>query len=187
MRLFVQHRRAYRLRATVKNAPLILLAAVLQIGVQLFQVACFRQGNPVVAPEVSAFALHSALLVATGGVAELALETPVRSKRNEAARLLPLMPTQDPLHRTRQVVVAQQPEEPVKIAKRPLVRFQKCLLCGMGIGSVIGSPAGHRAHLEYLQLDPLPTQNRPGLIPVALRFHAPGIALRYKYLPRDQS
>ena len=55
-------------------------AALLQVGVQLFQIAGFRQRHPVVAAEVSAFAFHAALLVAACRVAELALKAPVRTE-----------------------------------------------------------------------------------------------------------
>ena len=52
---------------------------------------------------------------------------------------------------------------------------------------MVGRATGHRPHLEDLQLDAFATQNRPGLIPIHLRFRAPRIALRYEYFTMFQS
>jgi hypothetical protein len=155
MRLLAQHRRAHRFRAPAQNAPLILPTALLQVTVQFAQIASFRQRHPVVATEVSAFAFDAALFVAPSRVAELALITPVRPKGDEAAGLLSLISAQDLLHRTRQVVITQEAEDAIEIAKRQFVCFQKRLLRGMRVSPVIRCSAGHRAHLENLQLDPL--------------------------------
>ena len=95
IRPFVEHRCAYRFRPTIQEAPLILLAALLQVGVQLFQITRFRQRHPVVAAEVSALTFDAALLVATCRIAELALKAPVRTEADEAAGLLPLISMQD--------------------------------------------------------------------------------------------
>ena len=67
------------------------------------------------------------------------------------------------------------------------MRFKKCLLGCMGIGPVIGRAAGHRAHLEDLQLDPLAAQNGPGFIPIHLRFRSPGVRLGNEHLAMFQS
>ena len=163
MRLLDEHRRADRLRASSQDAALIFAATPLQICVQLIQIAGFRQRHPVVATEVAAFAFDAALLVAAGRVAELALKPPVRSEGDEAARLLTAMSAQDLLHRTLQVVIAKHTKDAAEVGKRQLMRLEKCLLCGMSIGPMIGRAAGHRAHLEDLQLHAFTTQNRPRL------------------------
>ena len=61
------------------------------------------------------------------------------------------------------------------------MRLKKCLLCGMRISPVVGRAAGHRAHLEDLQLDPFAAQNRPGFIPIHLCFRAPRVRLRHEH------
>src|ERR1700730_14990934 len=61
------------------------------------------------------------------------------------------------------------------------MRLKKCVLCDLCISQMIGRAAGHRSHLEDLQLGALTTQNRPGFIPVHLCFRAPRVRLRYEY------
>ena len=106
-----------------KLSALILLAALLQISVQFFQIAGFRRNHWVPLPEVSALTFDAALLVATSRIAELALKAPVGTEGDEAAVFLPLISMQDLLYRTLQVVVAQRLEDTVKIAEGQLVRF----------------------------------------------------------------
>lgn len=68
-----------------------------------------------------------------------------------------------------------------EVGERELMPFKKCLLCGVRISPMIGSSAGHRSHLEDLQLGAFTTQNRPGFIPIHLCFRAPRVCLRYEY------
>src|SRR5919108_6487159 len=137
----------------------------------------------MVAPEVPAFFFHASLLVAARRVAELALKTPVRTKRDEPTVFLSLVPAQDLLHCTFQVVESKQREHPAEILERQLVRFQKSLLAGMRIGSMERSSAGHRSHAEDVHLLPLAIQLRPGFIPIHLSFAPPVVALRHKRFP----
>lgn len=65
--------------------------------------------------------------------------------------------------------------------------LEKCLLCGTSIGTMIGSPAPHRAHLEHLQLHAFAAQYRPGFVPIHLCFRAPRIRLRHEYFAPFQS
>ena len=164
-----------------RTAALIFAATPLQICVQLVQVTGFRKRHPVVASKVSAFAFDAALFVAAGRVAELALKAPVRSEGDETARLLTAISAQDLLHCTLQVVIAEHAKDAAEVAKCQLMSLEKCLLGGMSIGPVIGRTAGHRAHLEDLQLDAFATQNGPGFIPIHLRFRAPRVRLRHEY------
>jgi hypothetical protein len=166
---------------------MILHTAPFQPGVQRIQIANLRQRHPVVAPEVAAFALHTALLVASRRITELAQKPPVRTEGDEPTGLFPARSAQHLLHRTLQVVVAQDAEDAPKISERMLVRFQKSLLRGMRVSPVESSAAGHRPHLEDLQLHPLAAEDRPGFIPVHLRFGTPGITLRNEYLVYFQS
>ncbi len=97
----------------------------------------------MVPAEVTDFALHSTLLVASRRIAKLRLKAPVRAEGDQSFRLLPLMPAQNLLHRALQVVVAQAPEHAAEIAERQLVRFQKSLLRGVIVGHVKRSPTRH--------------------------------------------
>src|SRR6266571_1006806 len=74
--------------------------------VQLFQTLHPRNRHQMIAPEVAHFAFHSALLIPSRRIAELRLKAPVRAEGNEPLSLLPLIPAQNLLHRTLQVVVA---------------------------------------------------------------------------------
>jgi len=65
--------------------------------------------------------------------------------------------------------------------------FQKSLLRSVRVGPMISAAAGHRAHLENLELDPFATQNRVSFVPIHLRFHAPFIALGNEHLALQQS
>src|ERR1035437_1213978 len=182
VRLFVLHRCTNCLRAPAQDALPVIVRAVLQIRVQLTQIVVLRYRDPVVATEISTFALDASLFVAASWVAKLALKAPVRTEGDEAAGLFPPMATQDLLHRTRQVIVAEKPENPAKVAERQLVGFKKCLLCGVRVGSVKRSAAGHRTHLEDLQLGAFTVKIGVCLVPIHLRFHAPVVALRNKNL-----
>jgi hypothetical protein len=61
---------------------------------------------------------------------------PVRTERDKAAGLLAPVATQDLLHRALQVIVANDPEDAIEVAKRQLVSLQKRLLRGMRVGPV---------------------------------------------------
>lgn len=61
--------------------------------------------------------------------------------------------------------------------------FQECLLGRMSVGAMERCAAGHASHRKYLQLYPLACQVGVSLIPVDLRFHSPGVALRDEGLP----
>ncbi len=141
----------------------------------------------MVAPEVAALALNATLFMTLARRAELGRKPPVRAERHETHRLLPPVAPQDLAHRTRQVVVAQQPEHAAEVGERQLVRFQECLLRRVPVGAVERSPARHRAHRKHLQLGPLVPKIRPRLIPVHLRLLAPGVALRHKRLAQHQA
>jgi hypothetical protein len=172
MRQLLQHGCADGIGAAAENALLVLVTAQIQIGVQFRQVGYFWKGHPVVAAEVSAFTLNSALFVASGRVAELALKKPVGTEGDEAAGLFALMPAQDALHHALQVIVAKLLEDAAEIAEDHLMSLKKRLLRCMRKRPMIGAAAGHRAHLEHLQLDALATNQRPGFIPIDLSFHA---------------
>ena len=131
----------------------------------------------MVAAEVSAFAFDAALLVAAGRITELALITPVRTESNEAAGLFAPIAAQYLLHRTCKVIVAEKSENPAKIAECQLMSFKKCLLSSVCVGPVKCSAAGHRTHLEDLQLGTHAINIGVRFVPVHLRFHAPVVTL----------
>src|SRR5205814_9717355 len=90
--------------------------------------------------------------VSSRRIAELRLKAPVRAEGNEPLSLLPLIPAQNLLHRTLQVVVAQPPKHPAEELKRELVCFQKRLLGGVIVGAMRRSASRHRAHREAIHL-----------------------------------
>jgi hypothetical protein len=94
--------------------------------------------------------------------------------------------TNSSLHCARQVIIAEDPENPAKVAERQLVSFKKCLLCGVRVGPVKRPAAGHRTHLEDLQLGAFTVKIGVCLVPIHLRFHAPVVALRNKNLVSAQ-
>ena len=136
----------------------------------------------MVPPEIAALLFHAALLVTAPWGAELALEPPVRPEGNEPLRLFPLVPAQNLLHCTFQIVETQQPENATEVLECQLVRFQKCLLAGVRICPMERSSAGHRPHAEHIQLLLLAVELRPRLIPIHLAFVAPLIGLRNERL-----
>src|SRR6266571_8417872 len=97
--------------------------------------------------------------------------------------LLPLIPAQNLLHRTLQVVVAQPPEHPAEELKRELVCFQKRLLGGVIVGAMKRSASRHRAHHEAIHLAQLAHDFRESFVPINLSLAAPVVALRHKRLP----
>ena len=56
--------------------------------------------------------------------------------------------------------------------------LQKRLLRRVQVGAVKRRSACHAAHRKNLQLDSFSCQVGTGFVPVNLRFHAPGVALR---------
>jgi len=61
------------------------------------------------------------------------------------------------------------------------------MLRGMEIHSMIGSAAGHRTHLEHLQLHAFATQDRPDFVPVHLPFRPPLVGLWHEHFAVLQS
>ena len=141
----------------------------------------------MVPAEVTDFALDSALFVAPRRIAELRLESPVRAKSNQALRLLSLMPAQNLLHRTLQVVVAQAPKHATEIVKCPLMCFQKCLLRGVIVSHMKRSATRHRAHREVVNRLALAPDLGHSFVPIHLRLAAPFVHLRHKRLSRHKS
>src|SRR5712692_2716613 len=168
------------------HALLFFFTGCAQQFIQLFQIACLRQRHQRVPPEVSLFALHAALFVAARRITEIALETPVRAEGKEPLRLLALVPAQNLLPCTRQVVVSEHLEGPAEIPEGRFVRVQKRLLRGVRIGLVKRTAAGHRPHTEDEQLLSFPAQFCPGLVPIHLSFPAPPVTLRYEGFPCAQ-
>ena len=154
--------------------------------VQLVQVLRLRNRHQMVPAEVTDFALDSALFVAPRRIAELRLESPVRAKSNQALRLLSLMPAQNLLHRTLQVVVAQAPKHATEIVKCPLMCFQKCLLRGVIVSHMKRSATRHRAHREVVNRLALAPDLGYCFVPIHLRLAAPVVDLRHERLsPRE--
>jgi len=110
----------------------------------------------------------------------------VGTEGDEAAGLFTLMTAQDALHCTLQVIVAKLLEDAVEITECDLMSFKKRLLCRMRKSPMIGTTAGHRTHLEHLQLHALTTNQCPGFIPINLPFNAPVITLRHERLAGNQ-
>ncbi|HEY5213440.1 MAG TPA: hypothetical protein VIJ38_10530 [Acidobacteriaceae bacterium] len=138
--------------------------------------------HPVVAAEVADLAFDAALFVALAGSAERGSVAPVRSEGDEALCLFAVVSTQNPAHRTGQVVIAQRMEDATKSCERQLMSFQKRLLGGTRIGAMKRCSAVHAAHGEDLQLHPLAAQIGIGFIPVHLRLSRWRIALRDEHV-----
>src|SRR4051794_29426501 len=111
--------------------------------IEFRQVAHLRNGRQMIAPEVPAFSLHAALLVCLARRTKLCFESPMRSKRDEADRLLTLRSAEDSFHRSFQVVVAQAPEYTSEPVQCQLVCLQKRLLCRVQIRAMETSAARH--------------------------------------------
>src|SRR5581483_6618490 len=156
------------LGAPVDGAPLVLPTGGQGLLVQLGQVSRFWHRDPVVAAEVAVLALHAALLVALGGIAELRLEAPVGAEGNEAGGLLPSVAPEDLLHGAGEVVVPESMEDTREVMEGELMGLEKCLLGGAEIGAVEGGTAGHAAQREHLEGDALAVQVGHGLIPIDL-------------------
>src|SRR5205085_7149084 len=118
---------------------------------------------------------------------KLALESPVRTKRDEASCLFPPIALEDLLHGRRQVVVSEFAEDTMKEAEGQLMRLQKRLLCGVGEGAVERRSARHASHREHLQLRPLAGYIRVRLIPIHLGLYAPLITLRHERFVNQQA
>src|SRR3954468_23466245 len=134
----------------------------------------------MVAAKVADLALHTALLVPGRGRAELRLEPPVRTERDEPHRLFAAMAAQDLADRAGQVVVAQNPVNPAEVGEGVLVSLEERLLRGTRVGAVERGPARHAAHAEHLQRDPVAAELGGRLIPVDLSLRAPGVGLRHE-------
>src|ERR1700752_2796253 len=116
--------------------PLVFVTGGQQLSVELVEVPRVRQRHPVIAPEVAGLALDPTLLVRFCRGTKIALEAPVRAKRDEPRRLLPPMGGQHVLHRTLKVVVSEQPKDPAKIMESVLRSLEKRLLGGAMIRAV---------------------------------------------------
>ena len=104
----------------------------MKLPVQRCKIGRYRHRHPVVAAEVANFTFHAALLVAFARRAELGLILPMRTERDEPGRQLSLLAAQNLLHRARQVIVAQPPEDAFEVIEGKLVRLQKCLWVARG-------------------------------------------------------
>ena len=164
--------------------PFIFVTGGQQLGVEIIKIPRVRQRHPVIAPEVTGFALNPAFFVRFPRIAKVAREAPVRAEGDEARGLLAPMAAQNLLHRTLQVVVSEQPEDSAKIMKRLLVGLEKRLLRRALIRPMKGRAAHHAAQREHLQLDRLAAQLRPRLVPIDLAFLPRRVALRHAGLAR---
>ena len=76
----------------------------------------------MIAPEVSTFALHSALFVTFARSAEAGLEAPMGSEGNKSNGLLPPLSSQDLSDSGLEVVVTQSLKDAAEIPKRDIGR-----------------------------------------------------------------
>src|ERR1019366_3415770 len=180
------HPCANRLGPLPDQTLLIVPGSFQQEDVQGLPTGNLRDRHHVVPAKVSAFSFHPALLVAFSRRAELRLETPMRSEGDESRRLLPLVASQNLLHRTLQVVITKSLENPREISERQFVRFQKRLLAGVREGAMESASTGHAAHAKYIGLLSLSADIRVRFIPVHLRFSTPNVGLRNERLAVDQ-
>jgi hypothetical protein len=97
------------------------------------------------------------------------------------------MSAEDALHGALQVVIAQGAEDAAEVCECPLMGFREGLLCGVRLSPVIGRAAGHRPHLEDLQLYSITTQQSKGFISIDLRFRAPLAGLCHENFPMFQT
>src|SRR6202007_750711 len=133
------HSGTNRLGSLADQTLLIVPGCFQQEKVQRFPTSNLRNRHHVVPAKVSAFSFHPTLLVAFRWVAELRLETPMRSEGHESRGLLALVPSQNLLHRTLKVVVPQDSKYSTEIEKRSVMCFQKRLLAGVREGAMEGS------------------------------------------------
>jgi hypothetical protein len=116
------------------------------------------------------------------GIAKHRLKSPMRTECNEAGRLLAAVPLQDPFYCRFQIVVSEAFENSAKSPECQFMPFEKCLLCGPKVRSMIRAAASHAAHLENLQTGPFSPEISIGFVPINLPFRSPGITLRYTRL-----
>ena len=141
----------------------------------------------MVPAKISSFAFHTSFFVRFRRRTELAVESPVRTKRDKPSCLFPPIALEDLLHGRRQVVVSEFAEDTMKEAEGQLMRLQKRLLCGVGEGAVERRSARHASHREHLQLRPLAGYIRVRLIPIHLGLYAPLITLRHERFVNQQA
>ena len=110
----------------------------------------------MIAAEEASFAFHTTFFVALTWRTELGLEAPVRAERDEARRLLALMPTQDLLYGALEVVIAQTCKHAAEIAEGQLMCFQESLLARMRVSPMESASTAHTAHAEDVALVRLP-------------------------------
>ena len=137
------------------------------------------QRHPMIPPEVPDFSFHAPLLVPFARRTKLGGELPMRSKGQEARRLLAPEPPQNFANGAGQIVVPQGREQPAEVLKRVLVRLEKRLLRRARIRAVEGRPTRHAPHTEHLQRDLLVAQDRDRFVPIDLGLLAPGVRLRH--------
>ena len=116
------------------------------------------------------------------GSAKAGSVAPVLTEGDETFRLFATISTQDPSHRTGQVVIAKRMKDATKSCERQLMSFEKRLLCGTRIGAMERCFAVHAAHREDPQLHPLPTEIGVGFILGDLRLCRWRISLRNEHV-----
>src|SRR5206468_4615046 len=141
----------------------------------------------MVPSEISSFAFHAPFFVRFRRRTELAVESQVRTKRDNPAGSSPPIALEDLLHGRRQVVVSEFAEDTMKEAEGQLMRLQKRLLRGVGEGTVERRSTCHASHREDLQLRPLAGYIRVRLIPIHLGLYAPLITLRHERFVSQQA
>src|SRR5271167_2439389 len=94
------HPCAHRLAPLADQTLLIFPRSFQQEQVQGLPTGNLRDRHHVVPAKVSPFSFHAALLVSLSRIAELRLETPMRSEGDESRRLFPLVTAQNFLHGT---------------------------------------------------------------------------------------
>ena len=158
-----------------------------QLFVQSRQVRGFRHRHQTVAPIPAQLSFHATLFIAAGRVAILALISPVRAERDDPIGLDTLPSPQDLLYQRGHVVVAQGAKHAPKIVEGVFVRFEQCLLCGIGVRSMERVARPHAAHREDLQFARFAAQLGKCLEPIDLSFLAPVVALRHEHFPATES
>src|SRR5438270_6867546 len=141
----------------------------------------------MVPAKISSFAFHAPFFVRFRRRTELAVESPVRTKRDKPSCLFPPIALEDLLHGRRQVVVSEFAEDTMKEAEGQLMCFQKRLLRRVGEGAVERRSTCHASHCEHLQLRSLSGHIRVRLIPIHLGLYAPLITLRHERFVNQQA